>query len=501
MLKRENLAKHLKYLRRRRKDILSSPEKETVYEGYRDDPLGFAQNILKLQLTPDQQSVLEAVQKPPYRVLCSSGHSVGKTLTGAVLVLWWYYTRPVSICITTAPTDRQVKDLLWKEVRLLAFRAGLPDHFVGPKIPRLESSSDHFAHGYTARDNTRFQGHHSPGGILVIFDEAEAIDASYWQSLKTMLDDQSRFVAFYNPTEQGSATHQAEEHAESYGSYHLLNLSCLSHPNIKAGIQGKEPTILGAINLNQLREMLLEDSTLLPPGEPKLPTDVNLGHEWFRPGPIATSRCLGLRAKQSSTGLWSEELWDRLLATRIEIKPHWPVSIGCDVGRYGDDHTVIVVRKGYCITHVESHVKQSTTQIANRLRELCYTFRDAANPEKSIVCKIDEGGVGGGVIDQNEGYRFIPVNASRTPINPARYPRTRDELWFLARHAALEGVLDISRMHEMYRRRLRQELFAVHYQVLPGSDQMQVTSKKEIKAKLGRSPDLADAFCLCLYPS
>ena len=468
---------------------------------YRDDPAGYCRDVLGITLTPGQREVLDSLVSPPRRVLASSGHSVGKSVLAACLVCWFFDTRESGICLTTAPTKRQVESILWKEVRTLRHRAGLPDRWAGPKTPRLETTPDHYAAGFTARDATRFQGHHSPGGLLVVFDEAEGIDPEFYQAVKTMLDDESYFLAIYNPTGgSGTATHEAERQADEHGSFRRVTLSCLEHPNVRAQERGEPAPIPGAITLEQLRQMLLEDSMVLGPADAPEGGDVALAGARYRPGPIAQARCLGRRPSLSTSGVWSEQLWERVLATRFDVRPEWPVSIGCDVARYGDNNTVMVVRKGYCLLHAEVHSKIPTNVTAQKLRELCARFKDPHNPERRIPCLIDEGGVGSGVIDQADNYLFVPVNASYKPRNPKRYKNVRAELWFTAREAALRGCLDVSRLHPSVLSRLRAELMAARYEVVPGSDRLAVTEKADAVAVLKRSPDLADAFNLACYP-
>jgi len=447
------------------------------------------------------RETLDALMASPHRVLASAGHSVGKSTLGAALVNWWFDTRKPAICLTTAPTDRQVKDILWKEVRTQRTRAGLPDRFIGPKAPRLETSPDHFAHGFTARDATRFQGQHSPGGVLIIFDEAEGVEQAFWEPLGTMLDENSFFIGFYNPTGVQTAAHRAELQGEQHGTYRKVNLSCLDHPNVLAGLSRLPIPIPGAITLAQLESMLLEDSQILPPGSTVLPTDVCLNGKHYRPGPIAEARCLGRRSTSGTTNLWSETLWQIVLGIRHEIKAEWPVQIGCDVGRYGDDSSVIFARKGYCILHAEIHTKQPTNVIAERVKEVAQSFADSHNEKKKIPCLIDEGGIGSGVVDQGDDWNFIGINASCKPRNPLRYRLIRDELWFHARQVALECLMDVSRCPPMILSRLFNELSVCKYQVMPGRDIIRVNSKDEMKDILKRSPDLADAFNLCWYPA
>ena len=116
-----------------------------VARSYRDDPCGYAREILKVNLTPDQSDILRALTQAPGRVKVNSGHSVGKTFLAAVAVSWWFDTRDPGVVITTAPTERDVVDLLWTEVRLQRARAGLPSRFAGPRAPEMFDHDGHWA--------------------------------------------------------------------------------------------------------------------------------------------------------------------------------------------------------------------------------------------------------------------------------------------------------------------------------------------------------------------
>src|SRR5262245_44228861 len=405
------------------------------FDQYMHDPLGFVVEQVRDPPTHQQEAVMAALMEPPYRVLCSSGHDVGKTRLAAWLVCWFFCTRPRGVVLSTATTDRQVKALLWKEVRLVWSRLkGVPNCFVGPKIPHLESGPGHYAMGFTAPDATSFQGHHSPGGCLIIFDEAEGIDADFFQAAKTMLGHDSYFLAIYNPTSgTAAATYQEECKADEHGLYKRVFLSCLDHPNV-TGVGGRVP---GAIDPQQLHHMLLEDSLVLSDADQGAPEDVTLGGVRYRPGPVALARCLGRRSSLAVTSLWSEQLWSRVMATRFEIRPEWPVVLGVDCARYGDCNTVVVARKGYCLLEAQVRGKQATTETVRQIEETCYRLADPHNKEKAIPCLIDEGGIGGGIIDQGlqDGYNFIAVNASRKPRDTERYFNVRSELWFRGRRS------------------------------------------------------------------
>ena len=50
----------------------------------------------------------------PKRIAVRSGNGVGKTAIAARVLLWVLRCYPESIVITTAPTTRQVNELLWR---------------------------------------------------------------------------------------------------------------------------------------------------------------------------------------------------------------------------------------------------------------------------------------------------------------------------------------------------------------------------------------------------
>src|SRR4051794_38806020 len=153
---------------------------------YRDDPVGYARDVLGVALWERVADAVRSLLVPPFMVSIDSGHGVGKTHGAAVAVNWWYDTRDPSWAITTAPTDRDVKDLLWTEVRLQRQRAKihLADDLM-PAAAEMRSGPEHLAKGYTARDANSAQGRHRPN-MMFVFDEKEGVPAAFWDGMKSM---------------------------------------------------------------------------------------------------------------------------------------------------------------------------------------------------------------------------------------------------------------------------------------------------------------------------
>jgi len=83
---------------------------------FADDPVGFAHQVLGVKfLTDDQKRILLSILSNR-ETNVPSAHGMGKTKTGAIAALWWAFCCR-GLAISTAPTERQVKELLWSEIR------------------------------------------------------------------------------------------------------------------------------------------------------------------------------------------------------------------------------------------------------------------------------------------------------------------------------------------------------------------------------------------------
>lgn len=504
--------------------LSSPPEDLDPFRPFRDDPGGFAREVLGVGYLWDRQA--EAVRQllePPYRVMCPAANEVGKTWVAAVAVLWWFCTRTPALVITTAPRKDQVRDLLWKEVRRLARTSRIPlDLPFQPKDCRIERAPDDFAVGTTARDGTNFQGHHGPN-ILFVIDEATGVGAEFFEAIETMFSPPGHAVlAIYNPTDITSQI--SREYKQATGprgtkAWHVVRMPATDHPNLAAELRDEPPPVPHAVRLASFERRLLAWSQLVS-GEPKA-TDVqwpppwatdyarHTGQQprWYRPGPVAEARLLGRFPSHSVYSVWSDADWQA--ARREGLKP-LPVplntlpEIGVDVARFGDDDTAIHVRCGPCSLHHEQFNGQDTNATVGRVKQLCREYAKWSNDrrpdritERDIPVKVDDSGVGGGVVDRlrEDGYAVCGIDAGTGAIASDDYPRRRDELWFTVAEMARKGELDLSRLHPETLDALATEALAPKYK-LDSKGRRVVEPKDETKKELGRSPDGMDAVGL-----
>ena len=115
--------------------------------------------------------------------------------------------------------------------------------------------------------------------------------------------------------------------------------------------------------------------------------------------------------------------------------------------------------------------------------------------QRKVPCLIDVGGVGAGVVDQADGFTFIPINSSELARLEDRYMNTRCQLWFDAANIAREGLMDLSRLPSKMIQELGRQLLAPVYDV-DSAGRLRVEEKAQTKKRIRCSPDHADAFNL-----
>ena len=168
--------------------------------------------------------------------------------------------------------------------------------------------------------------------------------------------------------------------------------------------------------------------------------------------------------------------------------------IGVDVARFGDDKSVIFFRHGRdgAVLPYERHAGWDTMQLAARLADWIRRW----HPDGVFV---DEGGVGGGVVDRLHQLGFTIVRGVNFGAK-SDYNRTgekaankRTEMWLTARDWLARGALGKDE-------RLAAELSAPMYRY-DANNALILERKEDMKKRGVPSPDVADAFALTFaYP-
>ena len=171
-----------------------------------------------------------------------------------------------------------------------------------------------------------------------------------------------------------------------------------------------------------------------------------------------------------------------------EIYTTSPLIIGLDVARFGDDSTVFCFRRGRYCFRFDCFKGLDNVEVANRATFYIKEYK----PAKMFV---DAGGVGAGVVDilNDRGFKKIvqPVMFGSKAFAFERYHNRRAEMWDELR-AWLASKQDISSAED---EALCAELCSIAKKY-DDKGRLQLEEKDELKKRLGRSPDKADALAL-----
>jgi len=164
---------------------------------------------------------------------------------------------------------------------------------------------------------------------------------------------------------------------------------------------------------------------------------------------------------------------------------------GVDVARFGDDNTVLWRVRGTRVVGHKIWERKSTRQVSDDIEA---EFMASGDSPDGIY--IDDIGVGGGVVDNltSSGIPAFGINAGSQAMQHDKFINRRAEMYWNLKLLVERGEIGLPADDE-----LMSELRAMRYLVRNGK--IVLEAKAEIKKRLGRSPDKADALALALAPA
>lgn len=500
----------------RQKEILKQkresegPEKKyRKYFKYQNDPVAFAEEVLGVTLWEKQKEMLIALTVPPYRVFVCASHGVGKTYLAAIAVIWMAFCFPRSIVISTAPTQQQVVDILWKTIRTL--NTIDPSIMKGKMSPEYEIAKDWYGLGRTPSSGDAFQGYHAPDQLIVIDEAVGVRDPSIWESIHGMDNDRTRILAIMNPTD--TTSHAYQEYLSGY--YDIIHISGLEHPNVQAFINDEPAPYPGAIQGLHWSTLLKKWSDTIEESQ-KRDTDIEFppgSGTFYRPGANAQSRLLGRWPIESGDSFFGETQVNRLLG-RAKLhngryKEYDPTAwesetqIGIDIARSGSDFSCLSVRHQNIIVKHYRVNGLDTIALLNFAIDIIQGVSTMYELyEYDIPIVVDITGLGAGLYDLlvSKGYNVLDLNFSNRPIDREKYANARTELYAnLAEKSKSHDIRLAPEIAEEYGHLISQQLMGQQY-TYSRNGKFILIPKEKIKRSIGMSPDDTDAICMACYP-
>ena len=162
-----------------------------------------------------------------------------------------------------------------------------------------------------------------------------------------------------------------------------------------------------------------------------------------------------------------------------------PWRMGVDVARFGNDKSVICLRRGDRVERIISFERKDTMRLADDVREIAEVLRVPA-------VFVDETGVGGGVVDRLKQHRVpvIGVEGGGSAYRPAQFADMRAEVFWEVARRLREGQMSLPPDDE-----LAGQLLAQRYDI-SSAGRIHLESKATLRRQGVPSPDKADALAL-----
>jgi hypothetical protein len=409
----------------------------------------------------------------PLLLAIASGHGIGKSAEISMVINWAMSTCPDCMVVVTANTEGQLRSKTWPEV-CRWFRRAHNAHWFKPTATAIYSTTDGHERTWRAdaipwsENNTEaFAGLHNKGKrIVLVFDEGSAISDKVYEVAEGALTDEDTeiiWIVFGNPTRNSG------RFRELFGKYR--------HRWVTKQIDSR--TVEG--------------------------TNKELIAEWVKDygedSDFVRVRVRGEFPRAGSMQFIASDIAAAARKRPAEAKLHDPLIMGVDVARFGDDATVICLRRGRDAKSVP-WIKlrgADTMAVAARVMEM-------AGQYKPDAIFIDEGGVGGGVIDRLNMFKFPVIGvqfgggADRGQVignaGAIKYANKRAEMWGNMRDW-LPGAMIPDEPE------LEAQLTGVEYGYImrEGTDAILLEKKSDMKKRGLSSPDEADALALTFaYP-
>lgn len=430
---------------------------------WRESPVQFVEEALGVtSMASWQREALEAL-RTHNRLAIKSGHGVGKSTFISWVALWRLVCFEQARTLITSPTQHQLRDVVSAEIRSWSGRlpGALKEQFE-LTTERGQRAADPENNFYTLRTASKevpesLQGLHSPHQT-VIADEGSGIHDNIYQLVIGALTSADNILILVgNPTRINNYFyHCFHKNRERWWTRTVSTLEVYEE-----GLKNKWHWIGGAKQVAEQYE-----------------------GEWGKESSVYKIRVLGQFSDQDDQAIiplrWVED------AVARTVDPTGDTIWGVDVARYGDDRSALAKRRGNVLLEpIKSWRNKNTVQLAETI---AHEWDKTPVHERPVWICVDVIGIGSGVVDilRRDGFPIKAVNVAEKAIRDKEFIRRRDELWWMGREWFEEQDCHIPDDEQLIEE-LTTPLYEHDARIL-------VEKKKDIKIRVGKSPDLADAF-------
>lgn len=494
----------------------------------------FAEEVLGVFLDDEQKAILRSVQHNPKTVV-KSGTSRGKDFVTAVACICFLYLTPYwddkedlignTKVAMTAPTGRQVENIMAPEISRLVIRArkrgfNLPGRLTVTDI-RMEEK-EWFLTGFKADDhNTEsWTGFHAVNTMFAV-TEASGMPELVWNAIEGNLQGNSRLLIVFNDN-TGSGYAASAMKMEGWSKFRLDSLNA---PNV---VQ-KAYVIPGQVDWKWVNDRVKEWCQPITQEEAKAEEgdfewDNENGKYWYRPNDLFRVKVRGMAPKVSEGALVPPE-WIELAYGRWKEHENRnrtiekPLRLGLDVAGMGRDNSAFCFKYGNYVAKFEKihgHSADIHMQVVGKTKSILQENTDTFNG-KYAQAFIDTIGEGAGVFSRlvelksEKGGDWIHVHsckgsfgakdaggiALKDATGQREFLNMRSYLYWAVRdwlNPENKSNACLPEDSELF-----QELTETKWR-FRSDGSIQIEEKDEIKKRIKRSPDKADALGNTFWP-
>ena len=501
-----------------RNDEIMQQKGIALLNSWRADWNRFVRDALGVTLDREQQEILSSVQFNP-RTSVASGTARGKDFVAACAAVSFLYLTPrwntrrelvenTKVALT-APTDRQVKNIMIPEVSRLYNRAKKRGIILPGRLNAYDIRTDNeewFLTGFKADEHNHeaWSGFHAVHTMFVI-TEASGIGDDTFAAIEGNLQGDSRILLVFNPnTPVGYAARS--QRGDRWAKFRLNSLTA---PNVLQ----RRLVIPGQVDYEWVVDKVKEwSSPIAAEDRTEELDDFEFEGKWYRPEDLFRKKVLGKFPKVADDVLipmqWIEAAQERWkLAQGKE-----PVSdelrlLGVDVAGMGRDSTVFCERKGRWVAELQS--RNSGGQADHMAVAGDIAVRRHRHPR--MLISIDTIGEGAGVYS-----RCLEIDDKRYIISckysegAKRFDRDLSDITGQYKFVNMRAYLFwcvrdwLNPKNETGAMlppdsQLAEEATEIRW-YFRSDGKIIIEPKEDIKKRLGRSPDKFDALANTFYP-
>lgn len=336
---------------------------QRVFAAWRKDWNLFIEQALGVTLDKEQKEIVSAVQHNK-RVSVRSGTARGKDFVAACIAVSFLYLTPKwnargemienTKVALTAPTDRQVKNIMIPEISRLFNRAKrrgftLPGRLTSSDI--RTNSEEWFLTGFKADEHNHeaWSGFHAVNTMFIV-TEATGIKDDTFEAIEGNLQGNSRIVLVFNPNTTVGYAARSQKSAR----WEKFCLNSLTAPNVTE----KRIIIPGQVDHEWVVDKVQNWCQPITEQEAsEAENDFQFEGEWYRPSDLFRKKVLGEFPKVDEDILIPPK-WIELAQERwrnFHLGSHNDAIIGLDVAGMGRDCTVKCFRYGNYVERFDKH--------------------------------------------------------------------------------------------------------------------------------------------------